>query len=160
MIRSKCLNRFDLALSLGKLQDAFEIAKEKKNPNKYKQIGDIALAKGFYAIAEESYKACEDIYSLFFLYSNICNYDGVKWVQSLAKERGAANIEFLCAYLLKDAKECLAIIAKAERWPEATFFAKAYIPENVPEYLAKWKRYIEGSSKINQCNLLIRLHPC
>ena len=113
---------------------------------------------GYFDIAEESYKACEDIFSLFFLYSNISNVEGLKNVQSIAKERGACNIEFLASYVLGNKEECLNVISRSERWPEATFFAKAYAPEEVPTYLQKWKKFISEHSKLNQSKMLSRLH--
>jgi len=39
-------HRFELALNLGKIEEAFIIADQDHNEGKYKQVGDLALLNG------------------------------------------------------------------------------------------------------------------
>lgn len=61
-------HKFELALTLNKIQDAFDIATELGAKDKFKKIGDISLSIGNLGLAEKCFKHSEDLTSLLLLY--------------------------------------------------------------------------------------------
>lgn len=45
-------HKFELALALNKVNEAFEIAEETKSEDKWRKVGDIALISGRFSLAE------------------------------------------------------------------------------------------------------------
>jgi len=64
-------HKFDLAISLNKTEDAFEIAESQQSVEKWKKVGDIALLAGFFSLAETCFKKSQDYNSLLMFYSSI-----------------------------------------------------------------------------------------
>ena len=93
-------HKFELALQLNKINEAYEIAVKENNLNKWKQIGDLALLNGHFQIAIESLKAANDINGLFLLYSSLGIKDGLKELAQKATDNTRYNIAFSCYFLL------------------------------------------------------------
>eukprot|EP00828_Plagiopyla_frontata_P048307 TRINITY_DN9219_c0_g1_i2.p1 TRINITY_DN9219_c0_g1~~TRINITY_DN9219_c0_g1_i2.p1 ORF type:complete len:582 (-),score=100.39 TRINITY_DN9219_c0_g1_i2:88-1833(-) len=65
--------KFDLAINLNKIEEAFAIAKQINSQQKWKQIGDLALLSGKIQMAIECYKSCDDLsgqYLICLLYTS------------------------------------------------------------------------------------------
>lgn len=60
---------------------------------------------------------------------------------------GKNNISFLTHFLLGDIDKCLDILIETDRIPEASFFARSYVPSRISECIKLWK---EKLAKINQ----------
>jgi coatomer subunit beta' len=93
-------HKLNLAIELGQLEDALELAKNSGKASSWKQVGDLALIKGYFDTAEQCFKEGKDLSSLFLLYTATSNREGLKNLQEIALTEGITNIAFLSNYLL------------------------------------------------------------
>ena len=89
-----------MAIQLNKTDEAFKIAEEQQNVEKWKKVGDIALLSGFFELAETCFKKSKDYNSLLLFYSSYGDEAGLKYLYEQSREDGKLNISFECAYLL------------------------------------------------------------
>ncbi|KAG6425374.1 hypothetical protein SASPL_115805 [Salvia splendens] len=139
--------RFELAIQLGKLEIAKEIATEAQSESKWKQLGELAMSTGKLGMAEECLKQANDLSGLLLLYSSLGNAEGISELVSLAKEHGKYNVAFLCLFMLGKLEDCLQLLIESNRIPEAALMARSYLPSKVSEIVALWRKDL---NKINQ----------
>ncbi len=56
-----------------------------------------------------------------------------------ASEAGMNNVAFMANFVLGNLEECLDILVKTKRLPEAAFFARTYLPSEISRILPLWK---------------------
>ncbi|KAG5537653.1 hypothetical protein RHGRI_024936 [Rhododendron griersonianum] len=133
--------RFDLAIQLGKLEVAQEIATGAQSESKWKQLGELAMSKGMLELAEACLKNAMDLSGLLLLYSSLGDAEGLLELASLAKENGKNNVAFLCLFMLGKLEECIQLlIDRCNRIPEAALMARSYLPSKVSEIVAIWRK--------------------
>ncbi len=93
-------HKLDLAIELGRLDAALELAKAAAKVSSWKQVGDLALSSGNFEIAEQCFLEAKDLPSLFLLYTATSNREGLKQLQGMSSKSGEANLAFLSSYLL------------------------------------------------------------
>ncbi len=93
-------DRLDLAIELGRLDAALEIAKSAKRATCWKQVGDLALMTGHFDVAEQCFTEAKDLSSLFLLYTATSNREGLAKLQSHSEKSGEMNLNFLSSFLL------------------------------------------------------------
>ena len=49
-------HKFDLAITLNRIEDAYQIAEEQESAEKWKKVGDIALMSGHFDLAERCFE--------------------------------------------------------------------------------------------------------
>ncbi|CAH8386008.1 unnamed protein product [Eruca vesicaria subsp. sativa] len=138
--------RFELAIQLGRLEIAQEIAVEVQSESKWKQLGELAMSSGKLQLAEECMKYAMDLSGLLLLYSSLGDAEGVSKLATLAKEQGKNNVAFLCLFMLGKLEDCLDLLVESNRIPEAALMARSYLPSKVSEIVALWRKDL---SKIN-----------
>ncbi|CAN6997832.1 unnamed protein product, partial [Brassica rapa subsp. trilocularis] len=138
--------RFELAIQLGRLEVAQEIAVEVQSESKWKQLGELAMSSGKLKLAEECMKYAMDLSGLLLLYSSLGDAEGVSKLATLAKEQGKNNVAFLCLFMLGKLEDCLELLVDSNRIPEAALMARSYLPSKVSEIVALWRKDL---SKIN-----------
>ncbi|KAK4784753.1 hypothetical protein SAY86_019121 [Trapa natans] len=131
--------RFDLAVQLGRLEIAKEIAIEVQGESKWKQLGELAMSTGKLGMAEECMMHAMDLSGLLLLYSSLGDAEGISELASLAKEQGKNNVAFLCLFMLGKLEECLQLLVESNRIPEAALMARSYLPSKVSEMVAIWR---------------------
>ncbi|XP_049398278.1 coatomer subunit beta'-2-like [Solanum stenotomum] len=139
--------RFELAIQLGKLEIAKDIAVVAQSESKWKQLGDLAMSSGRLEMAEECLKHANDLSGLLLLYSSLGDAEGITLLASFAKEHGKNNVAFLCMFMLGKVEECIQLLVDSNRIPEAAFMARSYLPSKVPEIVSIWRKDL---SKVNQ----------
>ncbi|XP_027122661.1 coatomer subunit beta'-1-like [Coffea arabica] len=139
--------RFELAIQLGKLEIAQEIASVAQSESKWKQLGELAMSTGMLEMAEECLKQANDLSGLLLLYSSLGDAEGISKLASSAKEHGKNNVAFLCLFMLGKLEECLQLLIESNRIPEAALMARSYLPSKVSEIVAIWRRDL---NKVNQ----------
>ncbi|PIA42559.1 hypothetical protein AQUCO_02000182v1 [Aquilegia coerulea] len=139
--------RFDLAIQLGRLDVAKEIATEVHSESKWKQLGELAMSIGKLEMAEECLQHAMDLSGLLLLYSSLGDAEGITKLASLAKDQGKNNVAFLCLFMLGKLEECLHLLIESNRIPEAALMARSYLPSKVSEIVAIWRNDL---NKINQ----------
>ncbi|RVW88020.1 Coatomer subunit beta'-2 [Vitis vinifera] len=132
--------RFELAMQLGRLEVAKDIATEVQSESKWKQLGELAMSTGKLEMAEECLKHAMDLSGLLLLYSSLGDADGISKLASLAKEQGKNNVAFLCLFMLGKLEECLQLLVDSNRIPEAALMARSYLPSKVSEIVALWRK--------------------
>lgn len=93
-------HKLSLAIELGLLDEALELARQSGKPSSWKQVGDLSLAKGHFDTAEKCFQAAQDLPSLFLLYSATSDRQGLAALQEKALSEGVTNIAFLSNFLL------------------------------------------------------------
>lgn len=140
-------HRFELALGLGQLQIALELAKAADVEHKWKTVGDAALTSWDIALAGECFTNAKDLGSLLLLYSSSADTDGLRSLAVQAKEAGQHNVAFTCLWQLGDIDGCLDTLLSTGRTAEAVLFAQTYKPSRCKDIVGAWKQGLEKSGK-------------
>ncbi|CAD6336442.1 unnamed protein product [Miscanthus lutarioriparius] len=135
--------RFDLAVQLGSLEVAKEIAIEARSESKWKQLGELAMSTGKLEMAEECLLQATDLSGLLLLYSSLGDAEGITKLASMAKELGKNNVAFLCLFMLGKLEECLQLLVDSNRIPEAALMARSYLPSKVSDIVSIWKKDLQ-----------------
>lgn len=131
--------KFDLAVGLGRLELAIQLAGESDSQPKWRQLGELALSGGRLDVAEECFLKSRDLGGLLLLYTSRDDVKGIKSLAGLAQEAGRLNIAFVCKLLLRDVDGCIDLLTASGRLPEAAFFARTYKPSRVAAAVAAWQ---------------------
>lgn len=140
-------HRFELALGLGQLQIALELAREADVEHKWKTVGDAALVGWDMKLAEECFRNGKDLGSLLLLYTSSCDSEGLKWLAKTAGEAGQWNVAFTCLWQAGDVDAALEVLLKTGREAEAVLFAQTYKPSRCADVVLSWKRSLGKSGK-------------
>jgi coatomer subunit beta' len=132
-------HRFDLALQIGDLNVAKEIAEESESEQKWKQLGELAISKCEFDLAQEALHKAQDLGGLLLIATAAGNATMVDKLAESALQNGKNNISFTSYFLLGNLEKCLDILISTERLPEAAFFARTYLPSQVPRIISLWK---------------------
>mmetsp|Transcript_66992 Transcript_66992/g.160514 ORF Transcript_66992/g.160514 Transcript_66992/m.160514 type:complete len:983 (-) Transcript_66992:192-3140(-) len=140
-------HRFELAMHLGRLHMAADIivtissqATPAMLPRaKWKTLGDVAMEQGDFALAKRCFNEAKDLSALFLIQTACGDAEGLRTTAKMARDAGAANVAMLCFMLLGETKESLDILIKANRLPEAAFFARSYVPSELPAVVQVWR---------------------
>jgi coatomer subunit beta' len=139
-------HKFDLAIQLGRLEFAYDIAKESDSEHKWRQLGDLALASSNFKLAEECLRNAGDLNGLLLLYTSTANAAGVASLAQLAADQGKNNVAFMCYFMLGRVDDCLKLLCSTGRIPEAAFLARTYAPSHVSGTVKLWR---EDLQKVN-----------
>jgi len=70
-------HKFELAITLNDVQVAKTIAEEQESSEKWRKVGDIALSRGMFTLAEECFEKSNDVNSLLLFYSSYGDEHGL-----------------------------------------------------------------------------------
>jgi len=140
-------HKFELALALGQLDTALDLAREADVEHKWKTVGDAALAGWQVAVAQECFTNAKDLGSLLLLYSSTSDRSGLSRLAEQAQEAGAHNVAFSCKWLLGDVAGCVEILIKTGRLAEAVLFSQTYKPSLTADVVKEWKDNLEKNKK-------------
>lgn len=136
-------HKFDLALTLNRVEDAFRIAEEMQSADKWKKVGDIALLSGQFGLAERCFDKSSDFNSQLLFYSSCGDLENLQRVACEAEANGKYNVAFQAAYLTGDVDRCLSILLKSKRTAEAAYFARAYCPSKLDQVVKTWEESLK-----------------
>ena len=141
-------HRFDLALGLGNLGIALDIAREADVEHRWKTVGDAALAAWDLKLAEECFSRARDLGSLLLMHTACNNADGLRALATQATDAGAHNVAFNCLWHVGDVDGCLDILLATGRIAEAVLFAQTYRPSRCRGIVVgEWKVGLEKAGK-------------
>lgn len=146
--------RCDLAVSLGRLDLATEIARQFPSELKWRQLADLATVKGDFVLAEECLKESEDFSGLLTLYSARSDKKALLGLADNAGKAHKMNVAFLAAYMCGDLNKCLDILIESDRIPEAAIFARTYLPSRVTSVVEMWRAGLRKSGSIRIADAL------
>ena len=137
--------KFELAVQLGRLEVAYDIAMRKhasgvEVTSKWRQLSDLALGECNMDMAEECMVKSGDLGGLVLLYSSMGKQDGIAATARKAAAEGKNNIAFMCFFLCGMTAECVHLLCTTARVPEAAFFARTYAPSEIARVLSAWKQ--------------------
>ena len=137
-------HQFELAISLNKLQAAYEYTLSSPTEAKWKQIADMAMLASNIALAEECLVRAADLSGLLLLYSSTGHAQGMDRLADLAKTKGKLNIAFIAYFLRGRTADCLQLLVDADRTPEAAFLSRTFLPSRMAEVVGKWKETLKA----------------
>ncbi|KAI8905433.1 coatomer WD associated region-domain-containing protein [Gorgonomyces haynaldii] len=140
-------HRFDLAMALGHLQIAYQIASEVDHEDKWKQIGDVALNSWNFGLALEAWKRANDLESLFLIYQASGNHQGLSELGQQAYGKGEVHLAFQCYLLTQNHEGCLQLLVEAKRFPEAAFYCRTHLPTKMTEVAGLWRQDLIDKKK-------------
>uniref|UniRef100_A0A4W5PBH7 Coatomer subunit beta' n=1 Tax=Hucho hucho TaxID=62062 RepID=A0A4W5PBH7_9TELE len=140
-------HRFELALQLGELKIAYQLAVEAESEQKWKQLADLATTKCQFVLAQECLHHAQDYGGLLLLATASGNANMVGKLAEGAERDGKTNVAFLTYFLQGKLDKCLELLIKTNRLPEAAFLARTYLPSHVSRVVKLWK---ESLGKVNQ----------
>ncbi|KAK7070650.1 Coatomer subunit beta' [Halocaridina rubra] len=141
-------HRFDLALSLGELEVCHQLAAEAGSEHKWQLVADLAQQQGDLQTAQTCLLRAHDYPGLLLQATATGNAGLIKEVGSEAEGQGRNNVAFLSYFLTGNMKECLELLIKTNRVPEAAFFARTYLPGEMSRVVGLWKK--SAGEKIGQ----------
>lgn len=140
-------HKFELALALGQLATALELAREADVEHKWKTVGDAALSGWDVALAAECFTNAKDLGSLLLLHSSTGDREGLRSLSLQASQAGAHNVAFTCLWQLGDVEGCIDLLTRTGRVAEAVLFAQTYKPSVAVKTVGLWKESLEKEKK-------------
>ncbi|TKA74339.1 hypothetical protein B0A49_02934 [Cryomyces minteri] len=140
-------HRFDLALSLGQLDVALDLARKADVEHKWRTVGDAALTAWNLVLAGECFSNARDLGSLLLLHSSTSNTEGLRSLAEKADHAGSNNIAFSCLWQLADIDGCIDLLLRTNRVAEAVLFAQTYKPSRAAHVASRWKQSLEQGGK-------------
>ncbi|EKG04923.1 beta prime cop protein, putative [Trypanosoma cruzi] len=132
-------HRFDLAVQLGRVSLANEIAERSPSMVRWKQVADLALEKGMLELAEGALHKCGDSNGLLLLYSCRGDMDAMSKLGDTCVANGKANVAFTCFHLTGRYADNVELLCRTGKVAEAAFYARTYAHSKVEEVVMKWK---------------------
>ncbi|MBZ3872595.1 Coatomer subunit beta' [Sciurus carolinensis] len=140
-------HRFELALQLGELKIAYQLAVEAESEQKWKQLAELAISKCQFGLAQECLHHAQDYGGLLLLATASGNASMVNKLAEGAERDGKNNVAFMSYFLQGKLDACLELLIRTGRLPEAAFLARTYLPSQVSRVVKLWR---ENLSKVNQ----------
>mmetsp|Transcript_44204 Transcript_44204/g.71965 ORF Transcript_44204/g.71965 Transcript_44204/m.71965 type:complete len:940 (-) Transcript_44204:165-2984(-) len=131
--------KFEIAVQLGKLDIAHKIVQDSGSEAKWKQLADLAISSSNLPLAEECFLHAQELSGLLLLYTSTGDAKGLEKLASIAADNGKNNIAFLSLFLLGKIQECLDLLIKTGRVPEAAFMARTFAPSQVGKIVQLWR---------------------
>jgi len=140
-------HKFELAVQIGDLRVAYDIAVEAESEQKWKHLAELAIQKCEFALAQECLYRAQDYAGLLLLASCSGDAQTMEKLAIDAAKNGKYNVAFLAFFSLGRLEECLELLCKSNRLPEAAFLARTYLPSQVPRIVKLWKEDLAKTNK-------------
>jgi coatomer subunit beta' len=148
-------HKFDLALDLGKLDEATKLLDAAFNLDgdttesiiKWKRLGDLALANCDLGLAERCASNANDLAGLLMLYAASGNRSGVSALASLAISHGKFNVAFVSFFILGEIEKCFELLLNTNRIPEAALLSRTYLPSEISRAVTLWREDLRKVSE-------------
>ncbi|XP_047524227.1 coatomer subunit beta' isoform X1 [Pieris napi] len=149
-------HKFELALSLGELEKAKQLAEEatiaeglpsETSAARWSRLGAAAAAAADTELTKDCYQNAKDFSALLLFASSTGDGELLEEVANRSAEEGDDNIAFVTHFMLNNLDKCLELLIKANKLPEAAFFARSYIPSQVNEVVSLWRDVVGSTNK-------------
>ncbi|XP_075990589.1 coatomer subunit beta' isoform X2 [Anticarsia gemmatalis] len=149
-------HQFELALSLGELRRAKQLAEDaavaegapsRSSSARWSRLGAAAAAAADTELTKICYQSAKDYSALLLFATSTGDKALLKSVAQMSAEEGAENISFVAFFMLNDLESCLQLLIKRDKLPEAAFFARSYIPSKVSEVVKLWRDSVSATNK-------------
>ncbi|KAI8867406.1 Coatomer, beta' subunit [Ramicandelaber brevisporus] len=147
-------HKFELAIQLNKLDVAVELANESSSSSgvddtgKWRLVSECAMASWNIPLAVQCMKRARDYPGLLLVYSSTGNVAGLRELAAETSGSGSNdNIAFTCYLTLGQYNDCLELLLRAKRIPEAAVFARTYLPSQAARIVHLWKAQLVSEGK-------------
>ncbi|XP_060578773.1 coatomer subunit beta'-like isoform X2 [Ruditapes philippinarum] len=142
-------HKFELSVNLGDLKTAYQIAKELEGEQKWKQLAELAIQKCEFGLALECLHQAQDFGGLLLLASSAGNAEMLGKLGESAEKGGQNNVAFLSYFVLGQLEKALDVLVNTGRLPEASFFARTYLPSHVSRIVKLWRESLHNVKAAN-----------
>jgi coatomer subunit beta' len=132
-------HKFELALQLKDLRTSYDLAMAAESDDKWKQLGELAMAQCQFGLALECYHHAKNYSGLLLLATSAGDAQTMEKLAEQTATVGKHNIAFITNFLLGKLDECLELLVVTKRLPEAAFFARTYLPHEISRIVKLWK---------------------
>ncbi|XP_014250764.1 coatomer subunit beta' [Cimex lectularius] len=132
-------HKFELALQLGDLEKAVALARDISSKSKWAQVAELATSQAKLGVAQMCLHQAQHYGGLLLLSTSASNVEMMEKLAESSGKDGKNNVSFLAYFLMGNLKMCLEILINTKRIPEAAFFARTYMPSQVPRVVELWK---------------------
>jgi coatomer subunit beta' len=136
-------HKFELALHLGNLTVCYSLAVEMENEQKWLQLSDVATKLGDFTLVQECLTRAQSFGSLLLLASASSDQHLMSSIADQSRQTGQFNIAFLSNFVLGKLDTCLDILIENQRFPEAAFFARTYLPSQISRAVNLWREKLK-----------------
>ncbi|XP_072931416.1 coatomer subunit beta' [Epargyreus clarus] len=149
-------HQFELALSLGELRRARQLADEaaaaeggapsRTAAARWARLGAAAATAADTDLTKICYQNARDYSALLLFAASSGDKPLLEEVARTAEEQGDDNIAFVAYFMLNDLEACLQLLTNRGKLAEAAFFARSYAPSRVGELVQKWRDAVSAQS--------------
>jgi len=140
-------HKFELAVQLGDLKTGYQIALEADSEQKWKHLAEMCIQQCEFSLAQDCLYKAQDYAGLLLLASCSGDAETMEKLAVDAEKNGKYNVSFLAYFSLGRLEECLELLCKANRLPEAAFLARTYLPSQVSRIVQMWKEDLGKTNK-------------
>ncbi|XP_045784385.1 coatomer subunit beta' isoform X2 [Maniola jurtina] len=152
-------HQFELALALGELQRAMQLAEEaaaaegaeggvsRSGAARWSRLGAAAAAAADTALTKTCYQRAHDYSALLLFAVTTGDKELLGEVARMSAQEGSDNIAFVAYLTLNDLDACLQLLISRNKLPEAAFFARSYIPSKMTEVVKLWRESVSATNK-------------
>ena len=140
-------HKFELAIQIGNLKVAYQLAAEIESDQKWTQLADLATESGNLEMAQECLHKAQNFGGLLLLATTMGNGEMIAKLAASSLGCAKNNVAFLSFFIRGDLQQCLDLLISTNRLPEAAFFARSYMPSKLTEVIAMWKGQVSTLSE-------------
>ncbi|KAK8813244.1 hypothetical protein WA158_002836 [Blastocystis sp. Blastoise] len=139
--------KFEYCIELKKVDEAYSLLLHEPSLNdkiyiyqRWKRLSDVCIELGNLHLAVECSTRAHDLSALLLLLSSLGDKEGLKKLSQRSEDTKFYNISFIASYIISDIDNCISILLNTQRYAEAAFFARTYIPSRISEIVDLWKK--------------------
>ncbi|KAK6027254.1 WD domain, G-beta repeat protein [Ostertagia ostertagi] len=140
-------HKFDLALALGDLKTAYDLAMQGDSEEKWKLLSQAATLKSELMLAGECLGRARDYGGLLLLATCAGSAPLLNKLAADSSANGHHNVHFTTSLLLGNVDACIDSLIATDRIPEAAFFARTHCPSQLPRVMELWKEKADRVQK-------------
>lgn len=152
-------HKFELALGLKELDTVVQLAEEIGSTVKWGQAAELATRQARLDVAQAALHRAQHYGGLLLLSTSAGNREMMEKLGKSSGENGKNNVSFLAYFLLGDLAKCLQILIDTDRIPEAAFFARTYLPSEVPRVVGLWRGLAKAGQSLADPSQYPNLFP-
>ncbi|XP_063837636.1 coatomer subunit beta' isoform X1 [Ostrinia nubilalis] len=150
-------HQFELALSLGELHRAKQLAEEaqaaeggepsRTSAARWSRLGAAAVLAADTELTKACYLKSKDNAALLLYAASTGDKALLEEVARTAAAQGDDNVAFLALFTLNNLQACLDMLIARDKMPEAAFFSRSYLPSQTSNVVKMWRDKVSATNK-------------
>jgi coatomer subunit beta' len=138
--------RFDLALKMGDVDRAAEIARKSGSIQQWRHLAGVAMKAGRIDLLDGALVNAGDESAAVLLKS--CRGQSEEMAQFAAQtQEDSKNVSFTAYFAARNFEKCIDLLIETGRAPEAALMARAYAPKRMDECARRWRELLIGKGE-------------